>query len=97
MLAICTYSLQKYGGSEILDVLANHQFALVKRSGKWEIVESAHHKKIEQALRESEEHYRDMVDSAPDAILVHNESNVLYANPAALDLLGAANFDRVCD
>ncbi|MDD1753320.1 MAG: MEDS domain-containing protein, partial [Methanotrichaceae archaeon] len=42
MLAVCTYSLQKCGAMEILDVLTNHQFALVKRSGKWEIVESAH-------------------------------------------------------
>ncbi|MDD1758611.1 MAG: MEDS domain-containing protein, partial [Methanotrichaceae archaeon] len=29
MLAICTYSLRKCGAMEILDVLANHQFALV--------------------------------------------------------------------
>jgi PAS domain S-box-containing protein len=95
MLAVCTYSLRKCGAAEILDVLANHQFALVKRSGKWEIVESASHKKIEQALHESEARYRDLIDAAPDAILVHRDGKVLYANLAALELYGAASFEQL--
>ena len=80
---------------EILDVLANHQFALVKRSGKWEIVEGAYHKKIEQALRNSEIRYRDLVNSSPDAIIVHRGGDVLYANQAALELHGATNFEQL--
>jgi PAS domain S-box-containing protein len=52
MLAMCTYSLQKCNALEILDVVANHQFALIKRSGRWEIIESDSHKKTEQALHE---------------------------------------------
>jgi PAS domain S-box-containing protein len=95
MLAVCTYSLQKCGAMEILDVIANHQFALVKRSGKWEIVEGAYHKKIEQALRNSEIRYRDLVNSSPDAIIVHRGGDVLYANQAALELHGATNFEQL--
>jgi PAS domain S-box-containing protein len=41
MLAICTYSLHRCGAAEIMDVVANHAFALVKRAGQWQIVESA--------------------------------------------------------
>jgi PAS domain S-box-containing protein len=95
MLAICTYSLRKCGSMEILDVLANHQFALVKHFGKWGIVESAHQKEIEQALRESEYRYRELVDAAPDAIIVHRGGDVLYANSAALKLYGATDFEQL--
>jgi PAS domain S-box-containing protein len=58
MIALCTYCLEKCGVREIMDVVANHQFALIKTSGRWEIIESAEHGKIERALRESEERLR---------------------------------------
>ena len=58
MLAICTYSLAKCGAVEIMDVVSNHAFALIKRAGKWQIVESAERKRMEAALRESEERLR---------------------------------------
>jgi len=57
MLAICTYCLGKCSASEIIDVVSNHQFALIKREGKWRIIESAEHKKTAEALRRSEERY----------------------------------------
>ena len=50
MLALCTYSLERCGVREILDVVANHQFALIKRARRWEIIERAAHGKTEQAL-----------------------------------------------
>ncbi|MEK7404660.1 MAG: PAS domain S-box protein, partial [Acidobacteriota bacterium] len=55
MLALCTYSLEKCGLREILDVVANHQFALIKRAGRWEVIESAAPGQIELALRASQE------------------------------------------
>jgi len=63
MLALCTYSLRKCGAAEIMDVIANHQFALVKRQGQWEIIESQEHKKTQQALRESEDQYRSLFNN----------------------------------
>jgi len=58
IIAICTYSLDKCGANEIIDVVRNHQFTLIRRGGKWELVESSERKLAEEALRESEEHYR---------------------------------------
>ncbi len=40
-------------------------------------------------LRASEMRYRTLVENAPQAILVHANGNVSYANQSALDLLGA--------
>jgi diguanylate cyclase (GGDEF)-like protein/PAS domain S-box-containing protein len=42
----------------------------------------------EQALRESEERYRRLVDASPDGILVHQDGRYVLANPKAAELLG---------
>ena len=89
MLAICTYSLQKCNAVELLDVTANHQFALIKRSGKWDIIESAQHKKIEQTLKESEENYRELVENANSIIIkMDNTGKVTFFNNYAQKFFG---------
>jgi PAS domain S-box-containing protein len=52
-------------------------------------------KVAEEALRESEERYRVLVDSAPVAILVHYHGKVLYANQNAVDLYGAPGLEEL--
>ena len=70
MLALCTYSLTKCSASEVLDVVANHQFALAKRAGRWECIEGSANKQMEAALRESEEKYRSIVETAEEGIVI---------------------------
>ena len=48
-------------------------------------------KKAEDALRESEERYRQLVDISPDAVFIHKEGKIIFINPAALNLLGATH------
>ena len=38
MLTICTYALSKCDALQIIDVISNHKFALVKWGGEWEII-----------------------------------------------------------
>ncbi len=38
MLVLCSYSLQKCGVAEIMDVVRNHEFALAMSQGTWQIV-----------------------------------------------------------
>ncbi len=58
MIALCTYSLDKCGAAEVIDVVNNHQFALVKRAGAWELIENSRHKAAAAALRKSEDELR---------------------------------------
>lgn len=53
MLALCTYSLARCGALEIMDVVSNHAFALIKRAGRWQLIESAERRRIEATLRQS--------------------------------------------
>ena len=55
IVALCTYCLDRCNASEIIDVVTNHQFALIKKEGEWEQIESSRRKEVEKALRESRE------------------------------------------
>jgi PAS domain S-box-containing protein len=46
-------------------------------------------RKIELALRQSEERYRSLVEQSPDGIVVHCDGLLQYVNPAAVRLLRA--------
>jgi PAS domain S-box-containing protein len=89
MVALCTYSLNKCSASEVLDVVANHQFALAKRGGRWECIESNAQRQMEAALRESEEKYRSIVETAQEGIVIGSpEGTLIFANQKMADMLG---------
>ena len=71
MLALCTYSLRRCGAAEILDVMSNHAFALIKRAGQWQVIASAERRKIEASLRESEERYRSLFNGMTEGFALH--------------------------
>jgi len=47
MIAICSYSLEKCNSSETIDVVSNHQSALILKDGKWSIIYGSEQKKTE--------------------------------------------------
>jgi len=53
MIALCAYSLDQCNAAEIIDVIRNHEFALINLSGKLEIYESSRYKNTKAALTES--------------------------------------------
>jgi len=52
-------------------------------------------KRAEEVLRESEEQFRALVESAPDAIFILVEARFAYANDAAIRLYGAASKEEL--
>jgi PAS domain S-box-containing protein len=71
MLAMCTYSLARCGAAEIMDVMSNHAFALIKRGEHWQVIESAERKKIEASLHLSEERYRSLFNGMTEGFALH--------------------------
>ena len=65
MIALCTYSLDKCNATEIIETVINHQFALIKREGKWEQIESSRRKKAEEKIH----NLANIVESSNDAII----------------------------
>ena len=51
MITLCTYSLDAYDLTETIDIVANHQFTLVKKEGKWERIENSGWKNLAKRKR----------------------------------------------
>src|SRR5690349_1163194 len=52
-------------------------------------------KTAEEALKQSEERYRKLVESSPHAIAVHTDLKFTYVNPAAIKLWGASSEEEL--
>ncbi|MBD3285459.1 tetratricopeptide repeat protein, partial [candidate division WOR-3 bacterium] len=65
--------------------------------GKNEELESeiAKREVVENALKESEERYRNLIENSPAGIAIHRKGKVAYANPAILRMLGYDSADTV--
>jgi len=59
MLVLCAYSTEQCGCVEVADVVNSHQFAMVRRGGRWQVIENRRHREVEEALRRS----RDELDA----------------------------------
>ncbi len=46
-------------------------------------------------MQESEDRYRKLVEISPDAVFLHREGKIIYANPATFTLLGATHPDEI--
>jgi hypothetical protein len=78
MIAICSYSLDKCDASGILDVISNHQFALIRRNGSWVVIESSERKKAEEALREGEEKWASLTGNTNDVIMMVDSKGIIH-------------------
>ncbi len=50
-------------------------------------------KRADTELRESEDRYRRLIEMVPDAIFVHRDSKIVFANDTAVQMFGARSID----
>jgi PAS domain S-box-containing protein len=102
MLAICSYPLNKCGASEIVDVISSHGSALIRREGKWDLIESSERKKAVEALKASEKKYRTLSENLPQKIFLKDKDSVYmscnenYARDLKIkaeDITGKTDYD----
>lgn len=77
---------------QALEIYANQAAVAIENARLYEQIrlELAERKRAEEALQESEERYRRLVELSPDAIAIHAGGRIVFANPAAASLIGTA-------
>jgi len=61
LAVLCTYPLAACGAAEILDVVRTHQFAVTKRRGGWDVIETAGHKQAKAEIKRLNEELEERV------------------------------------
>ena len=83
MITLCTYSLDRCNSTEIIDVVSNHQFALIKKEGDWQQIESSRSKKAEEVAVQATRHWEYTFDAMPDLIAILDDRyRIVRANKA---------------
>jgi PAS domain S-box-containing protein len=89
VIALCPYYLNMCSTAEIIDVISNHQFALIKREGKWERIENSGRKRAEEAAVQAAKDWEQTFDAVPDLIaVIDKEYRIVRANRAIAARLG---------
>lgn len=98
MIAICTYSLEKCTATDIMDVLSNHSFALIRREGQWEAVESFGRRLMEKKLSESENKYKIISDNTYGwEFWIAPDGRYLYVSPSCEKISGRKPEEFIAD
>ena len=96
MLAICPYLLEKCGAVEVMDVVVHHRFVLVRRKGKWEVIQSAEKHRLQVALKAQVQNYHNSLNNSPLGIrIITAEGELLYGNKTILDIYGYSSFEEL--
>jgi len=96
-VVVCSYPIRALGVPEALDLFSTHQSIVLRREGRWKVLESLEQMKSEKALRETERSYQHLFDTTLDGIEVVDEATgkVLIANPAAAKMFGFASPEQM--
>jgi PAS domain S-box-containing protein len=87
-LSICAYALNKCGAPEIIDVVSNYQFALIRRGNKWDTIERYERNRMKNELDRRVKELRCLYDvasisGAPDITLQQRFEEITHLLPRA--------------
>jgi PAS domain S-box-containing protein len=66
MNVLCTYPLMKSGATEVLDVMQVHQFAIARRQGEWEVIESTEPIQAKAEIKRLNKELQRVLDRTPE-------------------------------
>ncbi|MCW4025509.1 MAG: MEDS domain-containing protein [Candidatus Bathyarchaeota archaeon] len=105
MLVLCTYSIDKCQADEIIDVVTNHEFSMIKREGKWTLIQSIVQKKTADALIKTEKKFRELYSSMTEGVAFHEiisdaqnmpaDYRIVDVNPSFEKITGLCKEDAV--
>jgi len=73
LVVLCTYPLAACSAAEILDVVRTHQFAVTRRLGTWEIIETAGHKQAKAEIKRLNDELEARVIERTSQLMMANE------------------------
>lgn len=73
MTALCTYPLRGSAAAEILDVTRTHQFAIARRRGTWEVIETSELKQAKAEIKKLNDELEERVTQRTAQLLALNE------------------------
>lgn len=96
MIALCTYSLERCGALEAIDVAMTHQFALVKQHQTWTLIEPSDRRSAAEAidranqtlirdLRSVQRYTRSLIEASPDPLVTIEPSGTITDVNAATE------------
>ena len=107
IIVVCTYRLDGCGTSEIVDVVNNHQLAIIEKEDKWKIAKNAERKRAEKRAREYQAQLKSLASQLTLAeererhrlaIELHDRiSQSLVISKIKLEALRKSGYDRKLD
>lgn len=83
LVALCTYCMDKCSAEDVIDVCCHHQFALARRQGNWELLESSSLKIAKENLHQLNTELESRVNARTAEL-----NNALRARDEFLAMLG---------
>jgi C4-dicarboxylate-specific signal transduction histidine kinase len=73
LAVLCTYPLAACAAGEILDVVRTHQFAVARRRGSWDVIETAGHKQAKAEIKRLNDELEQRVHERTSQLTAVNE------------------------